>query len=142
MAKHSEKVGSYMQNLEEAHLWMRRALSNLERCRIGRSNDRIMFEDLCFDAQQAAEKSLKSVCILEGVIFRRIHDVSYLIDLLESNGLEIPEVVKEARYLTQFAVETRYPGIFEPVTEDEYADALSSAENVLHWACDHIGFKL
>jgi HEPN domain-containing protein len=38
--------------------WLRRARSNLARASTAKT-DEIMWEDLCFDAQQAAEKALK-----------------------------------------------------------------------------------
>lgn len=37
--------------------WLRRAKSNLERARKGKLSEDILYEDLCFDCQQVAEKS-------------------------------------------------------------------------------------
>jgi HEPN domain-containing protein len=42
--------------------WHTRAYSNLRLAEKGQSKD-IMLEDLCFNAQQAAEKALKAVCL-------------------------------------------------------------------------------
>jgi HEPN domain-containing protein len=39
--------------------WLKRAHSNLERAKAGRVSEEILFEDLCFDCQQAVEKSIK-----------------------------------------------------------------------------------
>jgi len=36
--------------------------------------------------------------------------------------------------LTDYAVETRYPGGFEPVTQEEYEEVVALAEAVLLWA--------
>jgi HEPN domain-containing protein len=36
--------------------------------------------------------------------------------------------------LTQYAVETRYPGPAEPVTQKEYREAVKMAERVVKWA--------
>ncbi|MGB9825381.1 MAG: HEPN domain-containing protein [Desulfofundulus sp.] len=47
----------------DSRLWLRRARSNLERARLGRVSEGILYEDLCFDAQQAAEKALKAVLV-------------------------------------------------------------------------------
>jgi len=38
--------------------WLKRAKSNLTRARQPKPDD-VIWEDLCFDAQQAAEKSIK-----------------------------------------------------------------------------------
>lgn len=52
-----------MKNLKEAMEWLRRAGSNLARAKSGRITHEILYEDLCFDAQQALEKALKSLYI-------------------------------------------------------------------------------
>jgi len=93
-----------------------------------------MLEDLCFNAQQAAEKALKAVCINMEVDFPKVHSISHLMDILEVNGLSIPERLKEADILTQYAVQARYPGPVEEITKDEYKDALDLAAKVVFWA--------
>ena len=35
--------------------------------------------------------------------------------------------------LTSYAVETRYPGLAEPVTREEYETAVTLAEEVVRW---------
>ncbi len=131
-----------MQRLEDVNIWMARSLSNLEKARIKREDNKILFEDLCFDIQQSAEKALKAVCIKEGIIFKRTHDISYLIDLVENSGIDVFDVVKKGRYLTQYAVETRYPGVYDPVKKDEYEEALNDAQEIYEWAKDITGFEI
>ena len=63
-----------MRNLERAKEWLKRAKSNLARAKAGKVSEDILYEDLCFDAQQAAEKALKALCIVHGVKFSRVHD--------------------------------------------------------------------
>ena len=94
----------------------------------------VLWEDLCFDAQQAAEKALKAVLVALGIQFRFVHDLAELLTLLEYHGVTLPEEVREAAILTEYAVETRYPGTSEPVTETEFNDALRIAEVVFKWA--------
>ncbi len=94
------------------------------------------WEDQCFLAQQAAEKAIKSVCQRQGLHFRYVRDLEEL-EGLEDSGVPIPPVVKEA--VIRYAVETRYPGPFEPVTEAEYVEAVRLAEAVVTWAEDIVG---
>jgi HEPN domain-containing protein len=47
--------------------------------------------------------------------------------------IEIPEEVKEGKMLTAYAVETRYPGDYIPVSEDDYLKAVRVAEKVIEW---------
>lgn len=96
-------------------------------------------EDLCFDAQQAAEKAIKALLVKKGVAFPYVHDIAHLLDLLEQTGVQIPDPVRRAEDLTRYAVVTRYPGVAEPVTESHYREAVASAEAVVRWAGEVIG---
>ena len=58
-----------MKNLDKAMEWLRRAKSNLARAKVGKVSEDILYEDLCFDAQQAAEKAFKAVCIINDIRF-------------------------------------------------------------------------
>lgn len=91
-------------------------------------------EDLCFDAQQAAEKATKAVFICRGERFPFVHDLEELLRLLERNGLKVPKYVWEADELSDYAVVTRYPGAVGPVTERRYSRAVRIATAVLRWA--------
>ena len=112
---------------------MQRAKSNLAKANAGQVSDEIFFEDICFDAQQGVEKALKALCIANEIVFPKTHDIAYLIELLEQKGVKIPEFVLESKTMTEFAVETRYPGEYDPVTEDDYIEALEIANKVIQW---------
>ncbi|MFZ5821592.1 MAG: HEPN domain-containing protein [Chloroflexota bacterium] len=115
------------------HAWLSRAKGNLLLAEKGGRLQGILLEDLCFHAQQAAEKALKSVCLLRGMEIPKTHSLVRLMDLLESDGLAIPANVREADGLTQYAVQTRYPGWAEAVTRDEYRTVLELAARVVFW---------
>jgi HEPN domain-containing protein len=114
--------------------WLRRARSNLARARDDSGVPEVLYEDLCFDCQQAAEKAFKAVLVRKGIDFPKVHSIGHLIELLETGKVKIPQSVKEAASLTHHAVESRYPGISEPVTREEYLEALKMAEKVVEWA--------
>jgi HEPN domain-containing protein len=113
--------------------WIRRAKSNLAIAKQPRTKD-IFLEDLCFETQQAAEKALKAVLLSKGIQFRFVHDLAALLTLLERNGIALPEDIRSAAALTDYSVEARYPGPFEPVTDNEFREALIIAGNVVSWA--------
>ncbi len=113
---------------------MARAYGNLKLAQEASSIEGVFLEDLCYNAQQTAEKALKAVCIHFQLDFPRIHSLVSLIDILEAGGIFIPPEVKAADILTQYAVSPRYPGVTEPITKDEYREAIQLAENVIHWA--------
>ncbi len=113
--------------------WLSRAKSNLIKARNAPETPEIYLEDLCFDAQQAAEKAIKAVLIL-GVRFPYIHDLAQLLSLVEQAGQSVSESIRRAAGLSDYAVETRYPGLAEPVTRQEYEEAVAIAEQVVRWA--------
>jgi HEPN domain-containing protein len=120
--------------------WLRRAKSNLIRARQPKPED-VLWEDLCFDTQQAAEKALKAVLVARRIPFRFVHDIAELLTLLENQGVILPEEIKASAGLTDYSVESRYPGPFEPITEEEFEKALQIAEAVVAWAESQIEKK-
>ena len=82
---------------------MRRANSNLLRAQHRIPN--VYLEDLCFDAQQAAEKALKAVCIHYDIEFPYVHDLAQLLTLIEEE-VHIPSDVRQTARLTRYAVVT------------------------------------
>jgi HEPN domain-containing protein len=67
----------------------------------------IYYEDLCFHAQQAAEKAIKAVLLHRGIRFPYVHDIGELMRLLKRKAASVPSRVWKARQLTDYAVETR-----------------------------------
>lgn len=112
--------------------WLNRARSNLARARV--RIPEAYLEDLCFDAQQAAEKAIKAVLLKKKVTFPYIHDLARLLTLLEESKEDIPAEVRQAEQLTRYAVVTRYPGVVESVTEVHYQEAMANAMAVIGWA--------
>lgn len=92
------------------------------------------YEDLCFHAQQAAEKAIKAVYKKHDLTFRYTHDLGELLADLMDKGITIPPEVEEAQILTAYAWEARYPGLAEPVTDEEYREAIQQADDVVRWA--------
>lgn len=119
--------------------WLARAKSNLKIAELGSSEPGVFLEDLCFDAQQAAEKALKAVCVHHNLDFPKTHSLVLLMDILESASLQIPPEVKAADGLTSYAVQARYPDWGEEVTEEEYRRALELAGRVVSWAESILG---
>lgn len=112
--------------------WLNRARSSLALAK-SRVPD-AYWEDLCFEAQQAAEKALKAVLLHRGIKFPYVHDLGRLLALLGEDRANLPTAVLQAGGLTRYAVVTRYPGAVRPLSEDDYRDALAVATAMLSWA--------
>jgi len=115
--------------------WLRRAKSNLARAKQPKPEE-ALWEDLCFDAQQAAEKAVKAVLVFYQIDFPKSHDITELLVILDQSGHEPLKEIWEAGRLSNYAVQTRYPGVAQPVTEEEYYQAVALAEQVVRWAED------
>jgi HEPN domain-containing protein len=118
----------------DSSAWLAFAKSNLLLAEKGGRLKGVRFEDLCFNAQQAAEKALKAVCLANDLEFPKTHSIVRLVDILESGGIKIPEAIREADILTQYAVETRYPSWVEEIDRTEYREAIAIAARVVFWA--------
>ena len=116
--------------------WIDRAKSCLAISKI-KSDENILYEDLCFQAQQAVEKAIKGLLIFYNVDPEKTHNLVSLIKEL-SNKIEIPEEISETVILNDYAVQTRYPGDYTPVEEDEYNTAIAIAEKCVKWIDEKI----
>jgi HEPN domain-containing protein len=65
---------------------------------------------VCFHCQQAAEKFLKALLIELGLTVPRTHNLEDLLELLKPHHASLVALKRGLDFLTQFAVETRYPG--------------------------------
>lgn len=83
-------------------------------------------EIACFHAQQCVEKLLKAVLVHRGMEPPRTHDLVLLARLVAETAQVLVDVGLLAQ-LNRFAVETRYPGDWEPVTRDDAKEAVASA---------------
>ena len=117
--------------------WLRRAHSDLALASIALPAG-VLYTELCFHAQQAAEKSIKAVLVHYGIEFRKVHNIDYLLTLLPKE-VPLPSEVEDAVGLTSYAVALRYPGDYEDVTEEAYREAIQAARVVVAWAEQIIG---
>lgn len=117
--------------MNEPESWMQRARSALSLAKT-EFDPAIANEDLCYQAQQAVEKSFKAVLLCKRSAVPKTHDLAFL--LREIAGYcEIPECIRAVVGLTQYAVMTCYPGDYNPVTEDEVSQSISRAEAAVQW---------
>jgi HEPN domain-containing protein len=113
--------------------WLQRARSDLQIGRVALRAKGVLPADVCFHAQQCAEKALKALLLHRETAFPKTHTIEVLLDLLKASGLTIPEGVDEAFELSDYAVQTRYPGEWEPITKADAQHALERAALVLAW---------
>jgi len=116
--------------------WLKRAYSSLELAKFS-DNDFVYYEDLCYQAQQAAEKGLKALLIFYGVEPEKTHNLLILLQELEKYTA-LNDEIKEVLKLYNFAVQTRYPGDYIAIEKEEYEQSIIIAENCLRWVEEKI----
>lgn len=94
-------------------------------------------EVLGFHLQQAVEKRLKAVLALNGVPFRRTHNIAYLTTLLQQNDVDLPVCREEIEMLTPWAGDARYDYSFEGVLDRPTVPGLLGS--VASWSDGLIG---
>jgi HEPN domain-containing protein len=118
--------------------WMSHAESDLRLASLAAGDSSIRREQVCFHAQQAAEKAIKAVLLSREVEFPLTHDLEELLEIAEGH-MQLPERVREAGLLTPYAVETRYPGYWVEITKADMEEALRIAELTAAWARETLG---
>ena len=110
--------------------WVRKAendLKNAEHTLL--MGDDCPYDTVCFHAQQCIEKYLKALLTFLAIDFPKIHDIGELIALLPPH-LRPPLSVAEQEMVTDYAVEVRYPGDWEPITRADAEDMVAIARRV------------
>lgn len=113
--------------------WLARARGNLAIARLPKPAEAV-WDDLCFEAQQAAEKAVKAVLLAYGIEFPFIHDLGELLVLLRRHGRDVPGHLWAADELSEYATAARYPGHPDCANEDDYRRALTLADQIVRWA--------
>ncbi len=97
-----------------------------------------LFSTAAFHLQQAAEKTLKAYLASRSVRFANIHDLSRLLALAGATEAGFNHLADAAETLAPFAVEIRYPGDWDDLTRDEYAEVKRAAEKIVELVTEHI----
>jgi HEPN domain-containing protein len=82
---------------------------------------------IAYHAQQSVEKCIKAYLVFKDQDFPYTHDIKTLLDLCD-DAFSAP--IQIAKYVSPYAVTTRYPGQNEPVTKSEALEAIDIAKKV------------
>jgi len=115
--------------LSETQRWMSYARRDLLAGQVLLNQTDNFNTQICFQAQQAAEKAIKAGIVFLGAKPQYIHDLDRLRDLLPSDWCcykDHPDLSE----LTQGAVDLRYPGEMQQSSLGEAKALLQQAEDV------------
>jgi HEPN domain-containing protein len=68
------------------------------------------YDAACFFAQQCFEKYIKARLVEANIFFKKVHDLTYLLGFIADVEPLWMSYEQEFRWLTDYAVEVRYPG--------------------------------
>jgi HEPN domain-containing protein len=112
----------------EARRWLRYADDDLRTARELQGTS-APARQVCFLAQQAAEKALKAVFVFLQIELPRSHDLEALLTLLPP-GWAVRTRGLDLAALSEWAVEARYPGDWPQATAADAEAALTLADEV------------
>ena len=88
-------------------------------------------ENVCYNSQQAVEKSLKAISILLTGDYEKTHDIRVLHQACKEAGVDFGLQQSTTRTLTRFATKSRYPDEVYDFTEKDAELGLKYAEQIL-----------
>lgn len=84
----------------------------------------------CFLAQQMVEKYLKGLLIFYNLSFPKTHDLLELETLIININSKIKNYETELDLLSNYYIETRYPGDYPEITSIEADQAFEAAQRI------------
>ena len=124
-----------MLDLDEAVLevvaqWVLKAESDLKTAALLLRVRRDCLTDIvCFHVQQCVEKYVKAMLVLNAIEFPRTHQISLLLALVPAQVRPVLTPQEQDR-LTEYAVTTRYPGDYDPISREEARQAVQTARRL------------
>lgn len=77
--------------------------------------------------------------MFHSLAFPLTHDLEELLELAEQGGIEFPSRLQEVGSLTPYAVETRYPGDWQEISNEEVEEAIDLADQMVDWIFIQLG---
>lgn len=83
---------------------------------------------ICYHCQQAIEKYLKAYLIFLDIKFKYLHDLIYLLDLIDQKDSFPSELETMASHIQNISIDIRYPGSEVKLEEFNVKEAIETAE--------------
>ena len=132
-AKQKEPTDEYV---KEAGRWLGFAMGDLATARSNHVDAAVPNRNAAYMAQQAAEKALKAVILLENKPFDMIHDVDVLAGQVPSDFV-VPVPIADLSWLADVESSARYPDEGEIITSADAERAIEIADKIVSAASDH-----
>ncbi len=124
-------------NTPEAKRWLIYAQSDLDAAQVLMQSHEAYPRQICFLAQQAAEKSLKAILVLLELKFPYTHDLDHLREIIPP-GWRVKDAFPKLYALSIWAIDARYPDDMPDVVEADAQEALQLAKAIHQTIIDDI----
>ncbi len=116
--------------LEMTRQWIMRADDDLRLAELIQKDNDPVYWAIAFHAQQCAEKALKGVLTFHDIRAGKTHNIENLIRLSSPvvDGLE--KLKEQAKTLSTYAVDSRYPVPHGDVSKEEATKAIGTARSI------------
>jgi HEPN domain-containing protein len=110
--------------------WLTKADRDFVAAQILLQSDPFVLAIVGFLAQQAAEKYLKAYLVWKQIEFPKTHNIGALLVLISKANEELAAELMPARILSDYAVESRYPGDLPELSKEDASAAIKLSESV------------
>lgn len=110
--------------------WIKIGERDLLAAKQGMETTQVISDVVCFHCQQAVEKFLKAFLVKNQIEFTKTHNITALINLCSQVDQSFKEKLSDVDFLTDYAVEIRYPDDWYEPTLMEVNQAYEAALKV------------
>jgi HEPN domain-containing protein len=116
--------------VEDTRNWLLKANEDLEVAAILINQKPPMVTGAAFHSQQAAEKVLKAFLTWHDQPFKKSHDMRRISQACQKLDATLATATSRLASMTSWAIESRYPGDWDPPAESTVADALEEVSEL------------
>jgi len=123
--------------MKRAMDWFKQSLRNLRSAEI--NFDAGLYEEVCYESHQAAEKAIKALLNHLGYE-KRGHSLLYLVKSIKESGVTVPDDVMNCILeLDKHYIPSRYPDVFDEGSPMDYYSVndgercLNCARKIVEW---------
>ena len=117
-----------MSNPTDPQAWVDKAEEDYKIAQLSLRRKQPLTYGVTYHAQQCGEKYLKALLVDRGLIPPRTHDLVALSNKCLYAGIIVPISTADLQRLSDYAIQSRYPG--DDPTADEAKDALAIAKAI------------
>lgn len=116
--------------LEMTRQWIMRADDDLRLAELIMSDSEPVYWAAAFHAQQCAEKALKGLLTFHDIRAGKTHNIENLLRLSSPVVDELERLTEQAKTLSVYSVDSRYPVPHGDVSKNEAAKAIETARSI------------